>query len=816
MRIGPGFPRFSRPTGSVALWSLVVGILLVAAVLRLFWLDRYPAGWHHDEALMGVMAGEVYRGEEHPIFFRQYLGQEPLYIYLSAGMMALLGGNQDILPLRLTSALVGLLTVLVTFLLARRLFGNRVGLLSMALIGVSFWQVMSSRNGYRSITQPLLEGIAVYLLVLARARGGIRWYALSGLALGGTLYTYLGARAFPGVFVGFGLWLLLRGARPTRADLTRAGVLALVAIVVVAPLAAFFIVNPGTFSARMEQVFIFRPQVSGGHPWDLLADNVVKMLRIFTVSGDPLWRYNIPGRPVFVGAVALAFYVGIAVLVRRLWRRDDRAALVLVWQAAMFFPSLLSWDVGAYTLRAMGLVPALYLVPAVGLDWLWLQMGERWTWGRRVATVLVAVVLVVDTAWTARDYFVVWAPSFGASWEGMADTVAQARFLDRDAQPSQEDVFVANQYYHHPTLAQLARPVYPSLRWFDGQQSVVFSPETQRPALYVLAFNGMPPDVNALFPPSTLVASQYFSQGIDGGAPPPLFLAYRLTPDQIREQVKRLLADPRLHPVAGRITGLIEPLGERLDGPVGPGDTLKATLIWRVVAKPPPGQYQLLAQLVDQRWQELSDVEGLGYPPEEWRPGDVVWSQFDIPVPKGTPPGLDKVQVALYNRDTDVRLPIEGGQPGIAALVLGDVRVVAATAPRPPAIVLDARLGANVDLVGIDPPKLTQARALSVTLHWQTSQPPDQNYTAFVQLLNRDGQLVAQSDSWPAEGDLPTASWLPNEAVLDTHVLPLKPDLPPGKYRLIAGMYLLKTGQRLPVASGGDFVELGRVSLPLR
>ncbi|MGH2460439.1 MAG: ArnT family glycosyltransferase, partial [Chloroflexota bacterium] len=314
MRLPFGGHQTACSRAKLALWGAILGILLVSAALRFFWLDRYPLGWHHDEALMGVMAGEVYRGEERPIFFRQYLGQEPLYIYLSAGMMAVMGGDQDILPLRLTSALVGLLTVWLTFLIARRLFGARVGLLAMALIGASFWQVMSSRNGYRSITQPLLEALAVYLLLVARSRKGLIWYALTGLALGGALYTYLGARAFPGVFIGFGCWLLIRGARPTRQDLLRIGTLAAVAIVVVAPLAAFFLLNPGTFSARMQQVFIFLPGVNGGHPWEMLADNTLKMVRSFTISGEPMWRYNIPGRPMFVGAVGIALYGGAIVL----------------------------------------------------------------------------------------------------------------------------------------------------------------------------------------------------------------------------------------------------------------------------------------------------------------------------------------------------------------------------------------------------------------------------------------------------------------------------------------------------------------------
>lgn len=34
-------------------------------------------------------------------------------------------------------------------------------------------------------------------------------------------------------------------------------------------------------------------------------------------------------------------------------------------------------------------------------------------------------------------------------------------------------VFVSSDYYHRPTLAQLAGQVYPFLRWFNGRQSVV-------------------------------------------------------------------------------------------------------------------------------------------------------------------------------------------------------------------------------------------------------------------------------------------------------------------------------------------------------
>lgn len=152
-------------------------VLALAALLRFLWLDAIPAGWHHDEALMGIMASEVYRGVQRPVFFAQYLGQEPLYPYLSAGMMWLLGGDQGILPLRVASAAVGVCTVGVTYWLGREMFGRRVGLIGAALLAFSLWQVLLSRDGYRVITQPLLEGVTVLLLWKAGRRQSIGYYA---------------------------------------------------------------------------------------------------------------------------------------------------------------------------------------------------------------------------------------------------------------------------------------------------------------------------------------------------------------------------------------------------------------------------------------------------------------------------------------------------------------------------------------------------------------------------------------------------------------------------------------------------------------
>lgn len=118
-------------------------------------------------------------------------------------------------------------------------------------------------------------------------------------------------------------------------------------------------------------------------------------------------------------------------------------------------------------------------------------------------------------------------------------------------------------------------------------------------------------------------------------------------------------------------------------------------------------------------------------------------------------------------------------------------------------------------LRGYDISKADEASAVTLTLYWQASQRPDFDYSAFVHLIDLNGQLVAQKDHAPGEsrGYLPTA-WQPGDIIVDEHRLELAPQLPAGTYRFRVGMYNWATGAQLPVtldgAPLGGFVILDR------
>ena len=184
-------------------------------------------------------------------------------------------------------------------------------------------------------------------------------------------------------------------------------------------------------------------------------------------------------------------------------------------------------------------------------------------------------------------------------------------------------------------------------------------------------------------------------------------------------------------------------------------------------------------------------------------------STLDAPHP-ATWPGLAVLGVALLVLKVGVMdraaVPlrwwrVEGGQTQLAF-----------NAPVMPHRV-DARLGEEITLVGFDAPdRASPGQVAVVKLVWQVRGQVNQEYKVFVHLLGADERPIAQSDAVPAGWTRPTFGWQVGEFVTDVHTLELAPDLAPGDYRLVVGMYDI-AGLRLPVASGGDVVELSKIQV---
>jgi hypothetical protein len=142
--------------------------------------------------------------------------------------------------------------------------------------------------------------------------------------------------------------------------------------------------------------------------------------------------------------------------------------------------------------------------------------------------------------------------------------------------------------------------------------------------------------------------------------------------------------------------------------------------------------------------------------------------------------------------------------------------------PSPPATVPDTAVNVtfrenqpNVAQITLTGYTLAQAdNALAFTLFWEADKGAARPYTVFTQLLNEQNEIIAQQDNWPVNGQWPPTCWSGGETVADSYRLSLPPDLPPGQYRLVAGLYDAATGERLLTEDGLDGVVIWETAVP--
>ena len=149
----------------------------------------------------------------------------------------------------------------------------------------------------------------------------------------------------------------------------------------------------------------------------------------------------------------------------------------------------------------------------------------------------------------------------------------------------------------------------------------------------------------------------------------------------------------------------------------------------------------------------------------------------------------------------------------------GPVRLVVYASPLvgqgdPPATRLEAEFGESIDLVeySLDCPTAKPGQILRLTLSWHAEESIEEDYKVFVHLLDGQGQLLAQHDSPPVGGSMPTSGWVQGETILDNHGILIPSEAASGEYQLLLGMYQPQTGERLAVLSRG---EVAGDSLPV-
>jgi hypothetical protein len=722
----------------------------------------------------------------------------------------------------------------------------------------SFWQVMMSRTGYRVSVFPPFVILTAYLFWRGWQRRSPWYFGGAGIALGLSQYTYSTARLLPLAFALYALaWTILHLKRPlsqhgvrgegsagtplspswestacprlSRVSLLGRGlggeglwpgllVMASASLVIFLPLGLFFLKNPIAFSYRAGSVSIFNEYFQSVS----LSGHLLEALHAFVGGSDPNWRHNLVGRPSFDGLTIAGALLGLPVAASRF--RQPAYLFLLVSLFVLWLPAPLSYP-AIHALRLSGLLPFYYTLMAVGLLSLarWIARGltalRKAPGGQSTANLaslaVFAMVFVVSGGFTSYNYFVRWGnePLVYLNCDGpLTDLVRNLL-----AQSRANDVLLPFTTYVHPTTRFL---LYKEFR-------EVATPPTlapHRPAILV-----QQPGIDSSA--YVWLTRDEAGHGVAYVPPPP-------QPDQLAALQREREKIPFLNRYTAETVAQLTPLASaepllsslpnwpslslidydwghqvRLVGYqvwpawVKPGQPIVLNLYWHGLTDQ-PGEYKTFVQVVNGHSEPL--VQGDGHFLSEqyrWRQGGMVPDQYLLWIGPETPPGDYLVRMGLFNPDSSARVAVysPSGETLGNQISLGLFYVTSSDAdPRLPHTPSPARLGEHIQLLGYSlPPSQADAALLRVQLHWQADGQVAADYTIFVQLLNAQDQLVTSWDAQPLSGQYPTSRWQTGEIVVDEFALPLPEELPSGHYRLVAGMYDLATGQRLP-ATGDD------------
>lgn len=416
-------------------------ILFLAFVLRFWRLGLVPPGLFGDEVDTGYQAfsilktGRDYFGNFLPVHFQSYGDwRVPLYIYLDTASIALFGLNE--LAVRLPAVILGVLAVLVSFFLAKKISKDeKVGLATAFLVAISPWHIHFSRGAFEAIFLTVLFPAATFFFIRALSSGERRDFILSAIFFGLTPYAYNTPKLFLPLFLFFLFFIFRKELFGQRKKL-----LSFIVVLGLVLLPVVWDIFQGPGIARFNSLSIFRieeipervrlaRQDSSLSPTlqRIFYNKVGFWIYEFTsnylssfstqflfIRGDPSPRHSVGGRGQLFLFELPFLLLGLGLFVYQAFFKKERIAKAFL--AFVFLtpiPAAFTQEGGDHAIRLLSEVPWLELAVATGFVFFCKNLRKSW---RKPFLGLMVVVVFSSLVLFLVSYFDQYPKTSGRWW----------------------------------------------------------------------------------------------------------------------------------------------------------------------------------------------------------------------------------------------------------------------------------------------------------------------------------------------------------------------------------------------------------------
>jgi len=357
---------------------LLIGIVLIAAFIRLFWITKVPPSLDWDEASVGydaysiLQTGKDQWGKVLPVVFKSF-GEfkYPIHIYFTALATDVFG--YGIFSVRVGSAFFGIVDVLLLFFLTLHLTKNKlVAFLSSLFLALSPWDIQFSRVNWETNFGLFFFFFGFFLFLKGIEKKKIL-IPISFILFGIDLFTYNAAKVFIPLFV-FALVVIY------SKDLLKNKIISLTGIFLFLGFILVNVFNPDLSGlTRLDQVTFNTEEVESTYLYkitkhqkvgiaQLVAENYLSHFtpKFLFISGDSNPRHSIQtvGELYLYDAILLPF--GIFYLLRK---KNKWSLLLLIWFFLAPLPAAIATE-APHASRSMFALGGWQIVSATGFYYL--------------------------------------------------------------------------------------------------------------------------------------------------------------------------------------------------------------------------------------------------------------------------------------------------------------------------------------------------------------------------------------------------------------------------------------------------------------
>lgn len=787
-------------------WAALLAIVLLAFVLRVarvgelrMWGDEAFSVYSAHRTLAAITF-EGIENDPHP----------PLYYYLLHFYLPLAGSSE--LALRFFSVCFGVATIPLLYVIGKKMFDARVGILAAAFAAIAPFHVYYSQEIRMYALAIFLTTLALYFFVRLLASDesrvtGAEWRVASDgcrenaashvtrhashrwLWLGYALTMFLALHSLyhtAFVFLAEGIFLLPL-FKTRRAFVLR-----------------WLAVACGVVVAFLPWL-LFRFPSTVGHLESRAGSAAPQDLPTFVARGFAALTVGMTIPPTTALLLAALFFALIVVglfLARkphapselrithyalRITHYDGLLLTLLIIPLLAVYPLYLLLPIFVGRLFALAFVPlTLLLARSLRL------IAPR----ARAAAIVFALLIVAASAYSLNDYY--WRFSrYSAAAE---DYIPVIRAVEQRAQSG--DVVLFHAYWQEGYFLSHYRGAAVEYRALDVPRDL--DTAVAQPRNLWAIVQGLP-----FHPAETWLAQHAFPIGEQKFGQMRV-LSYRAGVPARAEK----FATPVI------FNNGIALLGYRLnDTPLESGrGIVTIQLDWQATQKI-ADDFTVSVRLTSLRgktvWaQEDSQPAGGTLPTSGWQVGQVVQDRRAFVIPVGTPPGEYAIQIVMYHSQSSRAANIVAPENLRAqSLTLGNISITkpAIVLPAPPIPhALDARWN-EIALAGFarGADEILPGDALLLTLYWQARQKPARDYLAAIKVVDASGVVRASARYRPANAAFPTRAWDAGETWLDQIALTIDAEAASGDATVWVNLVDAASGEVLTPRA----VELTRVQI---